>query len=274
MQGPNETDSRATPSASPEKPLHRLVRTLLPRSLRRSLARAGTRATRFPPVGGVRFGSLRRLEPISADWGFDRGLPIDRYYIEGFLGQERERIRGRILEIDTNEYTLRFGGGAVTRSDVLHLSERLPGVTLIGDLSTGEGIPEESFDCVIVTQTLHLIYDIHGAARTLHRILRPGGTALVTIPGLSRLTGAEDGSWGSYWALTTHSASRLFREAFGEGEVEVRSAGNVLTATSFLQGIAAGELSEKELAHRDPEFEVLVMVRATRKPDPARGAAG
>ena len=252
--------------------VRRLVRALLPRSLRRNLAQTATRATRLPPVGGVRFGSLRRLEPISDDWGFDRGQPIDRYHIERFLEAEQRRIRGRVLEIDTDDYTVNFGGSKVTRSDVLHLSERLPGVTLIGDLATGEGIPEAAFDCVVVTQTLQLIYDVHGAVRTLHQILRPGGTALVTFPGLSRITTAEDGSWGSYWALTSHSAGRLFGEAFADGEVDVRTAGNVLTATAFLQGIAAEELTEVELEHRDPDYELLVTVRATRAAE--NGAQG
>jgi glycosyltransferase involved in cell wall biosynthesis len=36
----------------------------------------------WPPVGWVRIGSLRRVTPISQVFGFDRGQPIDRYYIE------------------------------------------------------------------------------------------------------------------------------------------------------------------------------------------------
>src|SRR5689334_3710614 len=38
-----------------------------------------------PSVGEVRLGDLRRLTPISRNWGFDRGQPVDRYYIENFL---------------------------------------------------------------------------------------------------------------------------------------------------------------------------------------------
>ncbi len=34
-----------------------------------------------PPVGRVRFGSLRQVLPISRKFGYDRGLPIDRHYI-------------------------------------------------------------------------------------------------------------------------------------------------------------------------------------------------
>ena len=265
METPDESNLSAGTTEYPGGPLRRLMRTLLPRRVRRGLAQVATRTLQNPPIGAVRFGSLRRLDPISSDWGFDRGVPIDRHYIEGFLEAERGRIRGRVLEIDTNDYTRRFGGDQVHRSDVLHLSDRLPEVTLLGDLATGEGIPEVAFDCLIVTQTLHFVFDIQGAVRTLHRILRPGGSALVTFPGLSRLTGAADGSWGSHWALTRHSAARLFGDAFPGGEVHVQSVGNVLTATAFLQGLAAEELTERELAHHDPDYELLVMVRATRK---------
>ena len=53
------------------------------------------RYTSGPRVGRVRFGSLRRLTPISRAFGFDRGLPIDRYYIERFLSAPWGRYPGR-----------------------------------------------------------------------------------------------------------------------------------------------------------------------------------
>jgi len=225
-----------------------------------------TRLTRIPPVGMVRFGSLRRLTPISTDWGFDRGLPIDRYHIERFLEAEADSIRGRVLEIDTNEYTRRFGGDRVEHSDVLHIAEMAPGVTLVGDLTDAPHLPSEAFDCVIVTQTLQLIHEVDAAVATIHRLLRPGGTALVTVPGISPMTRDPGGSWGYHWGFTTLSATRLFERHFGPGRVEVRAPGNVLTATAFLQGIASTELEAGELEHDDPSFELLVTVRATRAP--------
>src|SRR5262245_50153649 len=32
-----------------------------------------------------RWGNLRRVRPFSASYGFDRGTPIDRYYLDTFL---------------------------------------------------------------------------------------------------------------------------------------------------------------------------------------------
>ncbi len=258
------TQSHPTDRPGPLAGVRALLRRLLPRDVRRSLARTGTRLTRVPPVGMVRFGSLRRLSPISADWGFDRGLPVDRHYIEEFLAAEAASIRGRVLEIDSNDYTRRFGGDQVEQSDVLHIAEMGPGVTLVGDLTNAPHLPSRAFDCIVVTQTLQLIHEVDAAVATIHRLLRPGGTALVTVPGMSPMTRDPEGSWGYHWGFTTLSARRLFERHFEGGAVQVEARGNVLTATAFLQGIAAGELRPEELAYRDPAFELLVTVRAVR----------
>jgi hypothetical protein len=49
------------------------------------------------------WGDLRRLQPVSREFGYDRGLPIDRYYIERFLEAHRWDIYGRTLEIGDDE---------------------------------------------------------------------------------------------------------------------------------------------------------------------------
>ena len=80
------------------------------------------------------WGGLRRLEPVSREFGYDRGLPIDRYYIERFLETHRLDVTGRTLEIGDDEYTRRYGGGRATRRDVLHVHARNPAATIVGDL--------------------------------------------------------------------------------------------------------------------------------------------
>jgi SAM-dependent methyltransferase len=216
---------------------------------------------RRPHPGRVRWGDLRRLTPISRRFGYERGLPIDRYYIERFLASRSGDIHGRVLEVGDRAYTSRFGGERVTQSDVLHVSTGNPLATLVADLARADHIPRNSFDCVVLTQTLHLVYDVRAATATLHRILKPGGVLLATVPGLSQL---EDGEWANtwYWSFTSRSASRIFSEVFAD--VEVRTRGNVLGATAFLQGIAAEELAEAELEHNDPLYQLLITIRAVK----------
>jgi len=218
-----------------------------------------------PPPGAVRFGDLRRLRPLSERFGFDRGKPIDRYYIEEFLGRHGSDIRGRVLEVGDASYTSRFGEG-VTTSEVIDRDESNPHATIVGDLTTADHVVSGSFDCVICTQVLLLIFDVRAAIKTLERILRPGGVLLVTVPGITKVSRGEAERWGDYWRFTAQSAGRLFGEVFPPHDVRVEAHGNVLAAVAFLHGLAAEELSPRELDSHDPDFEVTVAVRAAKAP--------
>lgn len=216
-----------------------------------------------PPVGHVQFGGLRRLSPISRRFGYDRGCPIDRHYIEAFLTRHAGDVKGRTLEIGDDTYTRRFGSDGVSRRDVLHVSADHPAATIVGDLTSAEHIESDAFDCVILTQTLHLVYDVRAALATLHRILRPGGILLATFPGLSQIADAAwRHSW--YWGFTTLSAKRLFAEIFPSSEIQIDAWGNVLAATALMYGLADEELRPAELDYRDPDYEVLITVRAMK----------
>jgi SAM-dependent methyltransferase len=218
---------------------------------------------RNQPPGEVQFGTLRRVTPISKNWGFDRGQPVDRYYIESFLARYAADIRGRVLEIGDNSYTRKFGGDRVVNSDVLHVAEGNPQATVVADLTCAPQIPSSSFDCIILTQTLQLIYDVQAAIQTLYRILKPCGVLLATFPGISQ---TYDGDWGNdwYWNFTTLSARRLFEEAFSAEDIKIEGRGNVLAATSFLYGLAAEELTRQELDYNEPGYGVTIAVRALK----------
>jgi len=216
-----------------------------------------------PPLGRVRWGELRSLKPISTSWGLDRGQPIDRYYIDNFLARHSQDVQGRVLEIGDNSYTCHLGGDRVTQSDVLHIDEEAMHATIIGDLADADHIPSNTFDCFVLTQTLQLIYEVRLALKTVYRILKPGGVALVTIPGITPIFDPE---WQKCWCwnFTTLSARKLFEEVFPADSIEIETFGNVLAATAFLQGLAAEELQPKELDYHDPGYEVTITVRAVK----------
>ena len=239
-------------------------RRFVPASVRRPLrpirrAFVDWRRRRPPDLG-----DLRRLTPIDANWGFERGTPIDRVYVERFVGAHAGDIRGRVLEIAAPDYTSRFGTG-VTQVDILMAEEGHPQATIVGDLADAPHIPGDAFDCAIVTQTLQFVYDVRGALATLHRILAPGGVLLATVPGLTKISRIEDDIWGEWWHFTARSARRLAEEAFGEGNVEVEAYGNVLAATGFLYGLASSDLKPEELDARDRFYEVVIGIRAVKR---------
>jgi glycosyltransferase involved in cell wall biosynthesis len=219
-----------------------------------------------PPLGKVDFGHFKSQRPISRNFGFDRGTPIDRYYIEKFLASHRDHIKGRVLEIGDATYCQQFGGDKVTHQDVLHISQDAPGATIVGDLSQAGLLPENAFDSLIITQTLHLIYDMRGAVVEMHKALRPGGILLLTVPGISPVDRHE---WGKtwFWALTVLSAQRLFSEIFGVQNVKVEGYGNAFAATAFLQGIAVEEVDTALLDSFDEAYPITVTVNARKSQD-------
>ena len=212
-------------------------------------------------------GDLRRVSPIDANWGFERGTPIDRVYVERFVGAHAADIRGRVLEIAAPDYTTRFGRD-VTAVDILMAEEGNPQATIVGDLAHAPQIPDDAFDCAIVTQTLQFVYDVGAALATLNRILAPGGVLLATAPGVTKISAIEDASYGEWWHYTARSLRRLAGEAFGNTNVEVVSFGNVLAAAGFLYGLAASDLESEELESHDPLFEVVVGLRAVKRKPP------
>jgi SAM-dependent methyltransferase len=215
-----------------------------------------------------------RLAPVAREFGYPRGRPVDRFYIEGFLarhgaapGYMAGDIRGRVLEVGGSEYARAFSAeGAIEQLDVLHADDSNPEATIVADLQGCEGVPESAFDCIICTQTLHLLFDIAGAVATLHRALRPGGVVLVTAPGLTPSCTREAVRWGDYWRLTPGSARKLFEKEFPPEAIAVETYGNLRTATAFLHGHATEDLTDAELGVHDPDFPVTIAVRATKEP--------
>jgi peptidoglycan/xylan/chitin deacetylase (PgdA/CDA1 family) len=234
-------------------------------------------------LGSERFdwNDLRRTTPLSYYWGLERGRPIDRHYIEGFIAAHAEDVQGEVLEVLDNVLTRAHGGGRVIRSDVLDIDASNHRATVIADLRLGTQLPEEAYDCFILTQTLHLIDDMTAALASAHRALKPGGVLLATLPCLS-MVAQEYGAEGDHWRVTEAGARRLFEQVFAPESVQTQARGNVLAAAAFLYGLSCEELSLEELEQDDPAFPLVVLVRAVKAPEapavrrarsPRRGSA-
>ena len=199
-------------------------------------------------------------QPLSRRYGLDRGRPVDRVYIERFVAQHAADIKGRVLEVYEDTYTTRFGAG-VTTSDVLDV-EQTPRATVVGDLETGAGLAEASYDCLIVTQTLQLVWDLHACVKTMAWMLAPGGVLLLSVPGISQRSEIGEQGFPDLWRFTRASVDRLLGEPFAT--VDAQAHGNVATSAAFLYGMAEEELAAATFAGNDPEYELVVTARAVR----------
>ena len=228
------------------------------RLLARNLLRATRRARTYP---SLRIGQFSRSRPLSRAFGFDRGTPIDRLYIEDFLEHHSGDIRGHVLEVGDDSYSSRFGGGNIAKQDVLHVNAGNPAATIVGDLADPATLPIARFDCIILTQTLQYVFDVDAAVANIRRALRPGGVALVTVPALSPL--CED-EWKAshYWLFTALAVERLLAAHFDRGRIDVATRGNLYAATAFLHGAAVEEVGRKKLGATDTNYPVTVTARA------------
>jgi SAM-dependent methyltransferase len=241
---------------------------ILPKSAWRALRAGRNRVLGIPAPGAVNFGDLRRLRPISRDFGTDRGLAIDRYYIEKFLAAHATDVQGRVLEVGDDRYARRYGGERVARTDIWHATSQNARATIVGDLANPPPLDPNQFDCVILTQTLQLIETPDAALGTVQRLLKPGGVLLLTVPCITSVVPWSE--WGPrwYWGFTGNGATKLLQKAFGGGaNLHVELHGNVLSATAFLHGLAAQELTADELDHVDADYQVIVAARAVKRVD-------
>jgi SAM-dependent methyltransferase len=210
-----------------------------------------------------RLGELRRTTPFTT-WGKSRGGQVDRYFVAQYMEAHASDIRGRVLEVAGDEYATAFGRD-VDRVDILDIEDDNPRASFLADIADASIIPSEAFDCVLVTQLLPFVFDVRGALSTCHRVLRTGGVLLITTPGICRLAPVEAELYGHWWNFTSMSARRLTEEAFGDGNVEVTTYGNVLSAAAYLYGLGLNDLTSDELAYHDPAFQVTIGVRAVKQ---------
>jgi SAM-dependent methyltransferase len=199
--------------------------------------------------------------PVSGHWGYDRGQPIDRWYIEAFLDAHRDDVRGDTLEVKSDTYVRRYGKD-LGEVHVLDVDGANAAATVIGDLGGEPPLPAASLDCFVLTQTLQYVWDLGAAVRNACDMLRPGGVLLATVPAVARVSHEVD--FDDYWRFTVDSARRLLAPSFGDENVTVVSRGNLVAANAFLAGLAASELSARELDDDDERFPVLVTARAVR----------
>ncbi len=232
------------------------VRRAVPRPVKRMARGALSTLRMIPPRVRLTVG----VHPVNAKDPrvYDRGMPIDRYYLEAFLQECAPDIRGHCLEFFNDAYTSRFGGEKVTTLDILHKEPGNPRATIVADLTRPNAIPSNAFDCIICTYVLHSIFELETAVSELHRILKPGGVLLVAVPHIAKYLP----HYTELWRFTPEGLHGVLARAFAAERVTVHAYGNSLTAVGFLRGLAAHEFTRAELAFHDPGFPVGLFARA------------
>ena len=198
------------------------------------------------------------MEPLSDNHGFERGTPLDRRYIEAFLGRHQDAVHGAVLEVGDDRYSQRLGASHPTVVDVDRTN---PHATLIADLCAPASLPAETYDCIVLVETLHLLSAPAACIANCQQALVSGGTLLVTVPALKRLSPTRPDS--DYWRFTPAGLELLFARTW-DGPFTIESFGNLRVCLGFLCAQVVEDLDDDDFTRNDPRFPLTVVAHARK----------
>jgi hypothetical protein len=179
-----------------------------------------------------------------------------RHYIDLFLKRYDGEVHGRCVEFMPPYYRDRYVGRPnVTRYDTWN-TEAGADISIVGDLQSAPHLADGCFDTIICTHVLCNVAKPWLAAWEMHRLLAPGGVALVTNPTVLQGYAPHP---RDYWRFTVDSLRVLF-EPFAR--VETCTFGSAATASGSPQYLMRNHFSAAVLDRHDPGCPSIVACAA------------
>jgi SAM-dependent methyltransferase len=209
-----------------------------------------------PDVGALNWGDLRRPQPLCQFFGFTRGTPVDRYYLNRFIESIRQDVYGLTLEIGGEKQNRELYG---FKHAIEYRVLDLPGLSddISGNVSNPRILAENTFDSIVMFNVLEHCEQPQLVADNIHRWLKPGGTAYVLVPAAQKIHPAP----GDYWRPLPQGLQSLFKSF---NKRETRTYGNITSVIANFHGIAAEELTREELDFNHPDYPVVSCIIAEK----------
>jgi SAM-dependent methyltransferase len=221
----------------------------------------------LPLIRHARMVFLRRIQPLPSRAGAYRGIQIPRYFFDHWISSQADSVRGHVAEIGDAGYVTRLGGSRVAKIDIVDIDPQNPQATIVADLSQADLIPDNSFDCLVVPFTFHIIYDFKSALRHSIRILKPGGVLLANFAGFG-YTPAEApldySRWNRYWYFTPAGVKRVLEELVPSDNIEMAVFGNAFCLLAHCMGLSVAELTGREVNFQDKNFPLLTCAKVVK----------
>lgn len=211
-------------------------------------------------VGTITKETIRNLplKPLSYNYGISRGGgSIARYYIEKFVEEHKDFIKGTVMEIGDGRYSS-LGGSSVENLLILSLDDEKKEHYVKGNLETGEGLKEDYLDCIILTNVLSSLFDMQAAVCNIGKALKKGGRAIITVPGIASLYRLQYETYGQFWRFTPSGVVRLLERYIPDAKIAVKEYGNVKTSAAFLYRMTVEDLTKEELEYRDSAYPMVI----------------
>lgn len=208
--------------------------------------------------GSIDFGALSPGHPLCPFFGFLRGTPIDRHYLDAFVREFRSRIVGRTLEIGgTPETRTRHRLTRVTRFLTVD-ADPASQANYVGDVHTSTLFPRARFDTILAFNVLEHCRDPGRVVRNVRAWLKPGGAFLCMVPNAQRIHQVPK----DYWRPLPDALEFLTREF---GERQFRMYGNLTTTIASLAGASFEDVPPSYFQWHDERYPVATCVVATNR---------
>jgi len=196
---------------------------------------------------------------ISNDFGFKRGTPIDRYYINDFLKKSSDIFIGDALEFGDTNYLDRFDDKLQNKfifnySENHYTSNRM----FFGDISKPDSLPFGTFDTIICINVLNFIFDISSALNGLHKMLKVDGRIILTVAGVaSHISRYDMERWGDYWRFTDLSIEAAVTKSGFEID-KLTAYGNPYACSAQINGLSLEDLVEDKIMTKHKDYQLLI----------------
>jgi SAM-dependent methyltransferase len=195
--------------------------------------------------------------PFCRNFGASRGQPIGRFYVEKFLFDNSDVIKGKALEFGDDSYRSFFPGIASHYVVSAYSGEY---VDFQGDIHQSSLLPSNYFDGIICTQVLEHLEDPLRALINLHSSLKCGGVIIITVPFMQQVHNVPS----DYYRFTIKALDRLLKLSCYEVE-ELTAYGNAMVSIGSLLGFTSSDFKRSELYSIDSEYPYTICALA-RKP--------
>lgn len=172
-----------------------------------------------------------------------------RFELDEAIQKHKWVLKGSILDVGAGSFD-RYG--KYFNGAIIHLNVAPgPNTDLVG---SAEAIPapDASYDGILCTQMLGDVFDLHKVAAEFYRVLRPGGSILLTESFIDQLHDQPH----DYWRFTPYSLGYLFKEA-GFKSTRVEGVGGYYSTRAHLR---TRYLIEKYDLYKGGVFRKLITV--------------
>ena len=205
-----------------------------------------------------RIDDRERTHPINDNFGYNRGTPIDRFYIRQAIDGYSENIKGTVLEIGGRQYTEAYSKTDPKDSFILNYIPMPGSNVIVGDLCDCSSLEGRKFDTFVCTQTLNFIYDFKSAIDTSYELLNAGGYFIGTVASVSNISKYDNSRWGDFWRFTKKGMEAVLAESKFE-IIDIKGFGNVLAAKAMFDGFVVEDFDNNELLNfTDSGYPVII----------------